>query len=143
MTDTHDQSGASIHRRVALKLGALSAVALLGGATSASAGSGGVKLTVLYTKQKDPDAFNTYYFGKHLPLAEKVPGLQRIEVATILPNSPGEPEPPYWRIAELYFPSADDLQKGFASEVGKATAADLDNFVDKGTYTIFASTIGT
>jgi hypothetical protein len=33
-------------------------------------------------------------------------------VATILPPAPDQPEPPYWRITELYFQSVDDLQKG-------------------------------
>jgi uncharacterized protein (TIGR02118 family) len=70
-----------------------------------------------------------------------IPGLQRTEVATILPPAPDQPEPPYWRITELYFKSVDDLQKGLASEEGKAATADLANFTEKGTVTAFASTI--
>jgi uncharacterized protein (TIGR02118 family) len=138
----HDQKGALLHRRLVLGLGAISAVALLDGLQNAArAESGGIKLTVLYAKPKDPDAFNKYYLNKHMPLVAKIPGLQRTEVATILPPPPDQPEPPYWRITELYFQSVDDLQKGLASEEGKAATADLANFTDKGTVTAFASTI--
>jgi uncharacterized protein (TIGR02118 family) len=139
---THDQKGAFLHRRLVLGLGAFSAVAVLDGLHSgARAESGGIKLTVLYTKPKDPDAFNTYYLSKHMPLVMKIPGLQRTEVATILPPPPDQPAPPYWRITELYFQSAEDLQKALASEEGKAATADLANFTEKGTVTAFASTI--
>jgi uncharacterized protein (TIGR02118 family) len=138
----HEQEGAFLHRRLVLGLGAFSAVAVIDGLQNAArAESGGVKLTVLYAKQKDPEAFNKYYLSKHMPLVAKIPGLKRTEVATILPPPPDQPEPPYWRITELYFDSADDLQKAFASEEGKATGADLANFVDKGTVTFFASAI--
>ena len=110
-------------------------------ARAARAEDGGIKLTVLYAKQKDPEAFNKYYLSKHMPLVAKIPGLKRTEVATALPPPPDQSEPPYWRITELYFQSVEDLQKAFASEEGKASAADLANFVDKDTVTIFASTI--
>ena len=32
-------------------------------------------------------------------------------IATPGPPAPDQPEPPYWRITELYFQSVDDLQK--------------------------------
>jgi uncharacterized protein (TIGR02118 family) len=137
-----EQEGALFHRRLVLGFGAFSAVAVLDGLQSAArADGGGVKLTVLYAKPKDPDAFNKYYLNKHMPLVAKIPGLKRTEVATILPPAPNQPEPPYWRITELYFQSVDDLQKAFASEEGKATTADLANFTDKGSVTFFASMI--
>jgi uncharacterized protein (TIGR02118 family) len=143
---TPEQEGAFLHRRLVLGLGAFSAVAMVDGlhnAARAESSGSGVKLTVLYAKQKDPEAFNKYYLSKHMPLVAKIPGLKRTEVATILPPPADQPEPPYWRITELYFDSVDDLQKAFASEEGKATGADLANFTDKGTVTIFASTIET
>jgi uncharacterized protein (TIGR02118 family) len=139
---THDQKGALLHRRLVLGLGAFSAVAVVDGLHSAArAESGGIKLTVLYAKPKDPDAFNTYYLTKHMPLVMKIPGLQRAEVATVLPPPPDQPAPPYWRITELYFQSVEDLQKALASEEGKAATADLANFAEKGSVTAFASTI--
>jgi hypothetical protein len=58
----HDQKGELLHRRLVLGLGAFSAMAVLDGLQNAArAESGGIKLTVLYTKPKDPDAFNKYY----------------------------------------------------------------------------------
>jgi len=40
-----------------------------------------VKLVVLYTQPDDPDAFDRHYVGTHLPLVDKIPGLQRAEAA--------------------------------------------------------------
>ena len=49
-------------------------VAVLDGLQNAArAESGGIKLTVLYAKPKDPDAFNKYYLNKHMPLVAKIP----------------------------------------------------------------------
>jgi hypothetical protein len=85
----HDPKGALLHRRLVLGLGAFSAVAVLDGLQNvARAESGGIKLTVLYAKPKDSDAFNKYYLNKHMPLVAKIPGLQRTELATILPPAP-------------------------------------------------------
>jgi hypothetical protein len=60
-------------------------VAVLDGLQNAARAESGFKLTVLYAKPKDPDAFNKYYLNNHMPLVAKIPGLQRTEVATILP----------------------------------------------------------
>ena len=40
-----------------------------------------VKLTVLYGHPEDPEAFEEYYANTHLPLAAKIPDVQRFEVA--------------------------------------------------------------
>jgi uncharacterized protein (TIGR02118 family) len=37
-----------------------------------------VKLTVLYGHPDDPDAFEEYYENTHMPLARKIPNVQRI-----------------------------------------------------------------
>ena len=48
-------------------------------------GGAGVKLTVLYAPQKDPDAFTKYYLSKHMPMVDKVPGVKKTEIASVLP----------------------------------------------------------
>ena len=109
----HDPKGALLHRRLVLGLGAFSAVAVLDGLQNvARAESGGIKLTVLYAKPKDPDAFNKYYLNKHMPLVAKIPGLQRTELATILPPAPDQPEPPYWADHRALLPERRRSPKG-------------------------------
>jgi uncharacterized protein (TIGR02118 family) len=133
-----------LKRRSAMALGALSAAAVLanlGGAARAQSG-GGVKLTVLYAPQKDPDAFTKYYLSKHMPMMDKVPGVMRTEVATVLPPPPNQPAPPYYRITEAYFENVETMQKTLASPEWKAVRADTANFMDPGTLTAFTSQIG-
>ncbi len=84
-----------LNRRSATALGALSAAAVLGnlGGAARAQGGGGVKLTVLYAPQKDPDAFTKYYLSKHMPMVDKVSGVKKTEVTTVLP-APNQPAPP-------------------------------------------------
>ena len=61
-----------------------------------------VKLVVLYTQPDDPDAFDRHYFATHMPLVNRVPGLQRAEAARFVAAADSG-EQTYHRIAELYF----------------------------------------
>ena len=42
-----------------------------------------VKLVVLYTQPEDPAAFEAAYGDVHVPLVEKIPGVQRFEAGRI------------------------------------------------------------
>ena len=82
----------------------------------------GAKLVVIYPRPKDIEAFEKVYLKDHVPMAvEKLAGKTKI-VATKVVGSP-QGTPPYYRIAEIHFPSMDALQKCLASEDGKQTAA--------------------
>ena len=86
-----------------------------------------VKLTVLYAKPGDPEAFDKYYFGTHVPLVDSIPGIRRNEVSKFTGTLDGSALP-YYLQAELYFDDADALMAGFGSAEGQATAADVANF---------------
>jgi uncharacterized protein (TIGR02118 family) len=83
---------------------------------------GVVKLLVLYGYPEDPEAFERHYEKAHLPLARRIPGLRRLEVAKTV-ASDGE-IPTYYRAASLYFDSLEELQAGLASNEGQASGAD-------------------
>jgi uncharacterized protein (TIGR02118 family) len=89
------------------------------------------KLVVLYKTPQDPAAFDAHYFANHVPLAKKVPGLQRYEVSTGVVATPQGPSP-YHLVAVLDFESIDALQRGLGSHEGRATAGDLANFAQAG-----------
>jgi uncharacterized protein (TIGR02118 family) len=91
-----------------------------------------VKLTVLYGHPTDPGAFETYYANTHVPLALQIPELMRIEAAKVLGTSEGSAAP-YYRIAELWFASQEQLGASMGSAEGQATVADLANFATGGT----------
>jgi uncharacterized protein (TIGR02118 family) len=82
-----------------------------------------VKTVVLYKEPADKEAFESYYFANHVPLVHKIPGLVKFEVSKSVGKAP------YYLMAELYFNSFDDMKAGLGSDEGKATNADLPNFV--------------
>ncbi|MGI9009142.1 MAG: EthD family reductase [Streptosporangiaceae bacterium] len=90
-----------------------------------------VKLVVMYTQPDDPAAFDQHYAGTHMPLAGKIPGLQRSETGRVTAAIDGG-EATYFRITELYFADQAALQAGFGSAEGTATAADYQQIAPPG-----------
>ena len=89
------------------------------------------KLLVIYRKPKNTAAFDAYYASTHIPLAQKIPGLQRYEVSTGKVAAPGG-ETDAHLVATLHFASMADLQAALGSAQGQAAAGDLGNFADGG-----------
>ena len=77
------------------------------------------KLVVLYARPDDVAAFDARYRDEHVPLVEKVPGLERFEWATIAGAADGG-EHTYHVLAELYFADQGALQSALGSDEGKA-----------------------
>jgi len=82
-----------------------------------------LKLVVLYTQPDDPAAFDEHYLGVHVPLVQKLPGLQRFETGKLTLALDGGDQT-YYRIAELYFADQAAMDGAFGSAEGAATAAD-------------------
>lgn len=82
----------------------------------------GVKLTVIYPRPKDIEAFEKLYQGEHIPMAvEKLAGKTKAVTTKVLASPQGTP--PFYRIAEIHFPSMEALQACAASPGGKETLA--------------------
>jgi uncharacterized protein (TIGR02118 family) len=80
-------------------------------------------MVVIYRVPKDPAAFDAHYFDVHVPLAKRLPGLQRYEISKRPIATPaGDPEP--YLVATLVFDSFDALRKAFGTPEGRACAAD-------------------
>ncbi|GAC1544588.1 MAG: EthD family reductase [Candidatus Velthaea sp.] len=82
-----------------------------------------VKLTVIYDNPKDPAAFEKHYKEVHMPLAGKLAGVRKAELAKVLPKEDGSPTPAY-RVAELYFDDYASACKAIATPEGQALAQD-------------------
>jgi uncharacterized protein (TIGR02118 family) len=81
-----------------------------------------VKLVVMYPRPKDVEAFEKVYQNEHVPMAvEKMVGKTKIVATKVLSSPQGTP--PFYRIAEVYFPSTQALQECAGSEGGKQTVA--------------------
>ncbi|MFY9572564.1 MAG: EthD family reductase [Blastocatellia bacterium] len=73
------------------------------------------KIVVIYPRPKDVDAFEKIYVEEHVPLAvEKIKGVIKFAAAKVV-GTPDGSTPPFYRIAELYFPSMQALQESAAS----------------------------
>ena len=107
-----------------------------GADTAASASSAGRMsiVTVLYNEPKDTAAFERYYATTHLPLVganQEEIGFTRADLTKFVSTADGK-KPTYYRQAELYFDSMDDLQKGIATPGFKKVTDDLGNFATGG-----------
>jgi len=77
----------------------------------------------LYRTPEDPAAFEEAYFGTHVPLVERTPGLLENRVHRVSRQVVGKPS--YHLLAELVFESHDALQAAVASPEWTAAGEDL------------------
>src|SRR5215469_1482397 len=84
------------------------------------------RMLVIYKTPQDTAAFDKHYFEVHVPLAKKLPGLRKYEVSRGPINALAGAEA--YMVAELHFDDLAAIRTAFASEVGKACAADRQNF---------------
>ena len=82
-----------------------------------------VKLIVMYPRPKDIEAFEKLYQDEHVPMAvEKLSGKTKFVATKVVATPDGTP-PPFYRIAEVYFPSLQALQACAESAGGRETVA--------------------
>jgi len=82
-----------------------------------------VKLIVIYPRPKDIEAFEKVYQDEHVPMAvEKLSGKTKLVATKVVATPDGTP-PPFYRIAEVYFPSLQALQACAQSAGGQETVA--------------------
>lgn len=89
------------------------------------------QLVVMYKTPKDTTAFNRHYFDKHIPLAKKIPGLQKYEVSEGPVATPAGPSG-YHLVALLHFDSLTTIQSAFGCAEGQAAVADVQSFATGG-----------
>ncbi len=93
-----------------------------------------VRYLVLYDTPADPEAFERHYREIHIPLARQLPGLRRYTLSRNHRGVRGDAS--YYLIAELDFDDMDALRQAFASEIGQATGADVQNFAPTGVRSV-------
>lgn len=82
------------------------------------------KLVVLYPYPSDVATFERAYTDEHVPMvnAESLRGITKF-VATKIVGTPDGSPPPFYRMAELHFPSLDSLQAAASSEGAQKAVA--------------------
>lgn len=80
---------------------------------------------MILLKRKDSvsaEDFADWWLQKHKPLAQQLPNLRRAVFNLV--NTEAGTEAKYDGVSELWFDSQDDFEAAYASETGKAVAAD-------------------
>jgi uncharacterized protein (TIGR02118 family) len=96
-----------------------------------------VSYFALYRTPDDPAEFERHYFGTHVPLIEKVPGLVENRVHRVTRQFVGEPA--YHLVAELVFESREAMKAAFASQEWKASGANLQEWGGMDLVTMFSA----
>jgi len=85
-------------------------------------GTHGVKVVVIYPRPQDEAAFERAYKEEHIPMVEeKLKGITRLVLTKV--NGSPQGRVAAYRIAEVHFPSMDELNKSIASEPGQQVIA--------------------
>jgi len=129
----------AVRRRTALTLG-LAAVAGLAAESVAHAEASGLKVTVLYGAPKDPAAFEKYYSETHMPMVYAFKEIKHVEISMGLPSPDGKP-PAFYRIAEIWFDSPEQMKQVTSMPEWKKIVDDVPNFASGGA-TVVVSKIG-
>jgi len=84
-----------------------------------------MKLVALYKQPDDPEAFDEAYFNTHMPLIEKVPGLQKTVITRFTRTLMGDG---LYMMNEMYFSDSNALKVAMKSPEMAAAGDTLDSF---------------
>jgi uncharacterized protein (TIGR02118 family) len=98
-----------------------------------------VKLIVLFGHPNDASAFEDHWANHHVPLVQKISNVRHVEAAKVV-GTPDGSEPPYHRVAELSFDSAEEMQSAMGSAEGQEAVGDFQNFATGGVTVLVAET---
>jgi uncharacterized protein (TIGR02118 family) len=84
----------------------------------------GAKLIVIYPSPRDVSTFERAYTQDHAPMvtAENFKGIKKFVASKVVGTADGSAAP-FYRIAELHFPSMDALQEAAASPSAQKAVA--------------------
>lgn len=85
-------------------------------------------MVVIYKTPQDPAAFDEHYREVHVPLAKKLPGLQKYEISKGPVLAMASASDTYL-VATLHFESLAAIKAAFASQCGRDCAADRRHLV--------------
>ncbi len=86
-----------------------------------------IKITVLYGQPQQSEVLESYYSQIHLLLVAATDGIQRAEL-TLFTLSADDSLPIYYRMAELYFDSQEQMDGVMSSAAAQVAVADIAYF---------------
>jgi len=97
-----------------------------------------MRMIALYKMPPDPAAFDRAYFGTHLPLLAKVPGLERTVVSRFTRTVMGEG---LYLMAEMFFPDLATLKTALKTPQMGEAGQNLATFADGLTTLMWAEEV--
>lgn len=95
-----------------------------------------MKLVAIYKQPADPAAFDEAYFNTHIPLIEKVPGIQKTKITRFTRTlTPGDS---FYLMAEMYFADEAALKAAMRSPEMAAAGDNLNSFAEGLSTLLFA-----
>ena len=89
------------------------------------------RLLVLYNEPKDPAHFKKYYVETHVPLVNKMRGVEKSSYGfDVKPMGPGKAA--YFCVFQAEFESEAAMTDAFGSKEGQAVVADVPNYASGG-----------
>jgi uncharacterized protein (TIGR02118 family) len=73
------------------------------------------------------EEFERKYFTEHVPLMQRRPGVSKYVVTKFLPNADGTP-PKFYRMAEVYYPDLEAMEKARNSNVANIARQQLKDW---------------
>ena len=92
-----------------------------------------VKLTIVYGTPDAPDVFDKHYNEVHMPIVERWPGVERVEIAKVS-GGPGGSASPYHLITEIYFADEGALNAALGSDAGREAGKDFMQIAPSGSF---------
>jgi uncharacterized protein (TIGR02118 family) len=86
-----------------------------------------MKLIALYKQPPQAQDFEDSYFNTHLPLMQKVPGLQKTVITRFTRTLMGEG---FYMMAEMYFSDQNALRNAMKSPEMAAAGDNLNSFAE-------------
>ena len=90
-----------------------------------------VRDTALYGHPENPDAFEEHYANTHTPLVLNNPNLQLFDRGKVIATPDGS-EPSYYRVADIWFESMEQMQSSLGSPEGQEATQDIQTFATGG-----------
>ncbi len=96
----------------------------------------GTKITVIYDNPENADVFEAGY-AEQVTLARKLPGVERVESARVLPKEDGSPTPAY-RLFDMYFADYASASKAVTTPEAAQFVTQVKKLATGGVRIVFA-----
>lgn len=98
-----------------------------------------VKMTALYKRPADVEAFLNHYHNVHMPIVRRLPGVKKVEISSMF-TFKGDPADPFI-MADVYFEDKAQLIAALKSDPGRESGRDAQEFAGEYVQVFFSDVV--